>query len=74
MNINKEKVIEEIYNELYSSELERLYALERKLVTHTKRMVHNHFYDRVSDSAELLIKLNEIINKEEAKWKTYEKF
>ena len=67
MSTNKEKILEEIYNELYSSELERLYALERKLVTHTKRMVHNHFYDRVSESAELLIKLNEIINKEETK-------
>ena len=67
MSTNKEKVLEEIYEELYSSELERLYALERKLVTHTKRMVHNHFYDRVSDSAELLIKLNDVINKEKAK-------
>lgn len=67
MSTNKEKILEEIYNELYSSELERLYALERKLVVHTKRMVHNGFYDRVSDSAELLIKLNEVINKEETK-------
>ena len=67
MSANKEKILEEIYNELYSSELERLYALEKKLVTHTKRMVHNHFYDRVSEAAELLIKLNEIINKEETK-------
>ena len=67
MSTNKEKILEEVYNELYSSELERLYALERKLVTPTKRMVHNHFYDRVSESAELLIKLNEVINKEETK-------